>query len=306
MRASSNDRAIGCLLGLACGDAVGTTLEFCSPGSFEPISDMIGGGPFDLKPGEWTDDTSMSLCLAESLLQCDRFDARDQIERYIRWWQEGYLSSTGTCFDIGGTVSTALRSYAITGNPLAGSNDEFSAGNGSIMRLAPVPIFYKELGQAVDYSGQSSLTTHGAQACVDACRLLGFLLFQALNGLDKASLLHSQAFEEAGYNLQTEEIRAISYGCYLKKEREDIRGTGYVVQSLEAALWCFSYTTSFADCILMAANLGDDADTTAAIAGQLAGAFYGKEGIPESWQKRLHKGEYIIQTAKDLNRAHIK
>ncbi|MGD9975636.1 MAG: ADP-ribosylglycohydrolase family protein, partial [Desulfatirhabdiaceae bacterium] len=132
----------GCLMGLAAGDALGTTVEFKSPGSFSPLTDIVGGGPFDLDKGQWTDDTSMALCLAESLVKCGTFNARDQMERYTRWWKDGYLSSNGQCFDIGNTVSQALRQYARTGDPFSGATDPYSAGNGSLMRLAPVPLFY--------------------------------------------------------------------------------------------------------------------------------------------------------------------
>ena len=128
------ERFRGCLLGLAAGDAVGTTVEFSPRGTFEPVSDMVGGGPFNLRPGEWTDDTSMALCLAVSLLECGGFDARDQIERYCRWVGTGYLSSNGRCFDIGGTVSQALDAFQRTGDPFSGSTDPWSAGNGCIMR----------------------------------------------------------------------------------------------------------------------------------------------------------------------------
>ena len=148
----TKDRFRGCLLGLAVGDAVGTTLEFKAPGSFKPIHDMVGGGPFRLKPGEWTDDTSMALCLATSLLEKNGFDPKDQMDRYCRWWKEGYLSSNGRCFDIGNTVSAALALYGQTGDPIAGSTNPQSAGNGSIMRLAPVPMFYyPDLAAAVRY-----------------------------------------------------------------------------------------------------------------------------------------------------------
>ena len=118
----TRDRFRGCLLGLAAGDALGTTLEFKRPGTFKPLTEMIGGGPFHLNAGEWTDDTSMALCLATSLLECSGFDPRDQMERYVRWWQEGYLSSNGCCFDIGGTVREALESFEETGEPLFRSN----------------------------------------------------------------------------------------------------------------------------------------------------------------------------------------
>ena len=130
------DRYRGSLLGLAAGDALGTTLEFRAPGTFEPIDDMEGGGPFGLEPGQWTDDTSMALCLAESLISCEGFNPLDQMERYRRWYREGYLSSTGTCFDIGNTVRGAIHTFERTGEPYAGPTDPRSAGNGSIMRLA--------------------------------------------------------------------------------------------------------------------------------------------------------------------------
>ena len=179
------------------GDALGTTLEFKRPGTFTPINDMVGGGPFDLQPGQWTDDTSMALCLAESLLECDGFDARDQMQRYVRWWREGYLSSTGICFDIGSTVAWALRRFLNeekqTGhaNPFAGSTDPHTAGNGSLMRLAPVPLFFASEGprKAIEMAGESSRPTHGAAAAVDGCRYMAALILGALAGVSKAELL---------------------------------------------------------------------------------------------------------------------
>jgi len=167
------DRYRGCLLGLAAGDAVGTTVEFAPRGSFAPVTDMAGGGPFGLRPGEWTDDTSMALCLAASLLERREFDPRDQMERYCRWWERGYMSSTGKCFDIGNTVRGALMRFQETGEPFAGSTHPQSAGNGSIMRLAPAAMFWSpNVDDVVHYCGESSRTTHGAAECVDACRYL--------------------------------------------------------------------------------------------------------------------------------------
>jgi ADP-ribosyl-[dinitrogen reductase] hydrolase len=161
-------RSRGCLLGLAVGDAVGTTVEFQTRGSFAPLADMVGGGPFGLKPGQWTDDTSMALCLATSLVECGGFDPGDQMERYCRWYEEGYLSSTGRCFDIGNTVRSALERFRRDGDPNAGSRDPRSAGNGCIMRLAPVPLFFfPGLDAAEHHAGESSRTTHGAdRRCV--------------------------------------------------------------------------------------------------------------------------------------------
>lgn len=298
------ERYRGCLLGLATGDALGTTLEFRPPGSFTPITDMIGGGPSNLKPGQWTDDTSMALCLAESLIECRGFDPKDQMERYVRWWREGYLSSTGTCFDIGNTTRTALATFMKTGNPLSGPIDSYSAGNGSLMRLAPMPMFYAgNPREAIEKSGESSKTTHSAQAAVDACRYFGALIVGALNGEDKETLLSDHYCPVSGYwrdHPLTPEIGEIAAGSFKHKQPPEIRGTGYVVQSLEAALWAFFHSHSFEEGCLMAVNLGDDADTTGAIYGQIAGAYYGDKEIPVSWRKKITELDFIITLSSTL------
>ena len=184
------ERFIGALVGLAVGDAVGAAVEFQSPGSFREIKDMVGGGRFNLKPGEWTDDTSMALCLAESLIAKRRFDPVDQLERYVRWWREGHLSSTGEHFDIGLTTQRALEQFEKTHESYCGSTDPNSAGNGSLIRLAPVPLFYsKNPSVAIERSGDSSRTTHGALTAVDACRFFAGLIVGAVNGASKDQLL---------------------------------------------------------------------------------------------------------------------
>ncbi len=296
----------GCLLGLAVGDAVGTTVEFAAPGSFPPVSDMVGGGPFGLQAGEWTDDTSMALCLAESLLERGGFDAADQMDRYLRWYRHGHLSANGRCFDIGNTVRGALHRYEQTGDPWAGSTDSASAGNGSIMRLAPVPLFCAaDAARAVAMSGESSRTTHGAPACVDACRYLGGLIVGALRGEPKDALL-SPRYRPAGaapWAGLDPDIAAIADGSFARRSPPDIVGSGYVVRSLEAALWAFHHSDSFEEGCLLAVNLGDDADTTAAVYGQLAGAFYGEAGIPATWRARLAQGSPIVDFADRLYQA---
>lgn len=283
------------MLGLAAGDAVGTTLEFKPRGSFEPLTDMVGGGPFDLESGQWTDDTSMALCLAESLIRCDAFDPRDQMNRYANWYQHGYWSSTGTCFDIGVATRGAIHTYLVTGEPLAGNTDPDSAGNGSIMRLAPVVLRFAGLPELQAMAVLSSRTTHGAGECLDACRLLAVALERALAGCDKSKVLDLAAIE-----VSSQRLRDIAAGGYRSAQRGQVRGTGYVVDSLEAALWCFHQHDTFAGAVLEAANLGDDADTTAAVVGQLAGAFYGVAGIPAAWLARVHRGDEIAALADGL------
>ena len=221
--------------------------------------------------------------------------------RYVRWRTEGYLSSNGTCFDIGNTVARALRRFQQTGEPYSGSTDPYTAGNGSIMRLAPVPMMYVEdLGRVAHYSAESSRTTHGTGEAVDACRLLGVMIALALRGESKEVILfHTQGRKPSLGALATS-IKAIARGSYKDKERGAIRGTGYVAESLEAALWCLWRTNSYREAILQAANLGDDADTTAAVCGQLAGAHYGIEGIPGGWLDKLAKRRYIESIASEL------
>lgn len=293
------DRFRGCLLGLAVGDAVGTTVEFQQRGSFSPVTDMVGGGPFHLKPGQWTDDTSMALCLATSLITQKGFDPDDQMDRYWDWYQDGYLSSTGEYFDIGTTVRQALERYKHTGNSFSGSTDPGSAGNGSLMRLAPIPMFYfPDLEKTINFAGKSSRTTHGASECIEACQLFAEMLFRALSGLNKEKILLNTTIK-----ISSPKISDIAIGNYFQKPATQIRGTGYAVESLEAALWCFYQTDTFETAILQAANLGDDADTTAAICGQIAGACYGESGIPTKWLEQLFMRAEITDLADKLSGA---
>ena len=290
------DRYRDSLLGLACGDAVGTTVEFEPRGTFPPVTDMAGGGPFELPAGAWTDDTSMALCLATSLLHCKGFDARDQMNRHTNWWQWGYLSSTGDCFDIGMTVCKALQRYMVSQDPMAGDSSPNTAGNGSLMRLAPVVLqFAPDLQQVRHFSRLSSATTHAAPEALDCCELLGELLHHALTGMHKTRLLHAATSSDF-----SEKVNEIARGQYGSKPAEHIKGSGYCVESLEAALWWFDHTDTFEDALLAAANLGDDADTTAAIVGQLAGAHYGASNIPKRCLERLCMAGEIDRLAKSL------
>jgi ADP-ribosyl-[dinitrogen reductase] hydrolase len=271
-------------------------VEFRPRGTFTPLTGMQGGGPFQLSCGKWTDDTSMALCLAESLIERGGFDARDQMGRYLNWWQWGYLSSTGECFDIGMTTQAALSRFASTGEPYAGSTNPREAGNGSLMRLAPVALFFHpDLELTLKYAAESSRTTHGAAEAVDCCRLLAFVLSRALSGAGRDHLLLG-----GDQHVTERAVVAIANGAYLAKESAAIQGSGYSVASLEAALWCIAQTSSFEQAVLAAVNLGDDADTTGAITGQIAGALYGCEAIPASWLSNLHMRDEIASFAVRL------
>ena len=289
------ERAIGSLLGLAVGDALGTTLEFSKRDSRDRLTDMVGGGPFRLEPGQWTDDTSMALALADSLAACNGVDEHDLMTRFLSWTEDGAYSSNGRCFDIGNTVRGALNRFRMSGNPVSGATDAYSAGNGSLMRLAPVAIrYWDDPDQLQEAAARQSRTTHGAAEAVDACVAFAGLLASAIAGTPRTKVLDNLEPNSAGA------IGPILAGSWRGKPRDAIRSSGYVAHSLEAALWCVARTGSFAEAVLLAANLGDDADTVAAITGQLAGAIYGRGGIPPSWRERLSQYERIEQFAAAL------
>jgi ADP-ribosyl-[dinitrogen reductase] hydrolase len=289
------ERATGALLGLAVGDALGTTLEFSARDGRERIHDMVGGGPFKLEPGQWTDDTSMALALADSLIACDRLDECDLMTRFVSWMDEGAYSSNGRCFDVGITVGAALNRFKATAHPIAGSDNPYSAGNGSLMRLAPVAIrYWDDESKRRDAAARQSRTTHAAPEAVDACVAFADVLAAAIAGKPRSDVLASTTGSWAS------RISEIMGGSWRGKRRDDIQSSGYVVHSLEAALWCVARTGSFEEAVLLAANLGGDADTTAAIAGQLAGALYGYQAIPRLWFGKLTAQGMIVGMARRL------
>ncbi|TVP99093.1 MAG: ADP-ribosylglycohydrolase family protein [Planctomycetaceae bacterium] len=300
-----HDRGRGCLFGLAIGDALGAAVEFMPPGSFAPVDGYRGGGPHRLEPGQWTDDTSMALALAESIAEVG-WNLDDQAKRYIRWWQDGYLSVNDQCFDIGMTTRESLWRYLKSGEAYrSGDNSEHACGNGSIMRLAPVPIRYAEyfpdrLEELVGLAEQSSLPTHAHEACLSACRYLATLIAALIRGDDREEVLKPdwqglRRLENIKPLHPT--ISSIARGSFRHKRPPEIRGTGWVVKSLEAALWAFHEANDFEQAVLRAVNLGDDADTTGAVTGQLAGAYWGESGIPTPLKVGLARAEWIDRMA---------
>jgi len=286
---------------MAAGDAVGTTVEFRRPGSFTPLTDMVGGGPFALEAGQWTDDTAMGLCLAESLLDRRGHDPADQMRRYVRWMREGYLSSNGRCFDVGITTRDQLARFERTGAPHAPDVDEESAANGSLMRLAAVAIRWsQDPAAAVTMAAASSRPTHPASRPVDACRLLAAMTAALVRGAPWETVAAGDFWSHGALH---PEVEVVARGGWRSKQPPAIRGTGYCVAALEAAIWAVAGADDFRTAVLRAANLGDDADTTAAIAGQLAGARFGAGGIPEPWRERLTLRRRIESLADGLHAA---
>jgi len=282
------DRQRGCFLGMAIGDALGAAVEFHPPGSFPLVTGYRAGGPHGLRAGEWTDDTSMALALADSIASVG-WDLDDQARRYLDWWRRGRYSVNGRCFDIGTTTARGLARFEETGSAAtSGAAGPGAVGNGSIMRLAPVPIalagWWPGSPEALARRcGESSLPTHAHADCVSACAYLGLVTAALLAGQPREELLDPRAallgpLRAAG--LLTPGVEAVALGSFRERQPPEIRGSGRVLQSLEAALWAFWRAGSFAEAVLAAVNLGEDADTTGAVCGQIAGACWGERGIP--------------------------
>ena len=327
----------GSLIGLAIGDALGAPVEFRPRAYLEahPVSNMLSGGTWGLAAGKFTDDTSMALCLAASLIAKGRFDGYDQLVRYKRWYRKGYMSSTGRCFDIGSATRTAIAEFEsrqrqnakilqrelgrripensfdqvieehLSDHPLnfqCGASD--AAGNGALMRLAPVPLFYHQSeSDAIQNAGSSARFTHGDPRAIDACKFYACLIWNAIHGMTKTDLLDSQFFDRHFREPLHEDVMQVIRGSYKNKNGYDegIRGKGYVIDSLEAALWAlYNDGDSFETGVLKAVNLGDDTDTTAAIYGQLAGAVYGIDAIPKRWRDQLFQKDFLIILANEL------
>ena len=295
------DRRRGALIGLAVGDALGAAVEFKSPGSFAPVTGYRNGGPHRLEAGEWTDDTSMALALADSIATAG-WDLNDQADRYVEWWKTGKYSVNGRCFDIGITTRGALCNYVAKKNALtSGDRSDRASGNGSIMRLAPVPIrfghlYADQLDELSRLAEESSLPTHASDQCVSACRYLATVLSALIQGEDRDEVLSpgwKPLQELNGIKPLHPLIQEIAEGSFRRKQPPAVQGSGWVVKCLEASLWAFHDAATFEEAVLRAVNLGDDADTTGAVCGQLAGAYWGESGISESLRAGLARMDML-------------
>jgi len=303
------DRGRGCLLGLAVGDALGAAVEFKPRGTFTPVTTFRGDGPHGLAPGEWTDDTSLALALADSIAHSG-WNPDDQASRYLAWRNQGAYSVNGSCFDIGMTTSAALDKFADTGDALnSGGESERSSGNGSIMRLAPVPINYAglletDLELLSRYAAESSVTTHASPQCVSACRYFTCVLAGLINGLSRDEVLAPDwplLRELRRIEPLHAEVDVVASGSFRQLSPPAIQGSGYVVKSLEAAVWAMHDAPDFREAVLRAVNLGDDADTTGAVCGQLAGACWGASGIPAEWLGGLARKDMLESALHGLS-----
>jgi ADP-ribosyl-[dinitrogen reductase] hydrolase len=301
MDSSLLDRRRGALIGMAVGDALGAAVEFQDPGSFPPVTGYRDGGPHRLAPGEWTDDTSMALALADSIGNAG-WDLDDQARRYCAWRQSGRYSVNGRCFDIGIQTSRALTAFEqMEDATRCASRDPDRSGNGSIMRLAPVPIRYvalypSQIAELVRLADDSSIPTHASWQCRSACRYMALVLAALMHGEPRDEVLAPDwprlAELESTRSLDPA-IREVAAGSFRRKRPPEIIGSGWVVKSLEAALWAFHQAAGFREAVLAAVNLGGDADTTGAVCGQFAGACWGEQGIPADWRRDLARQDLI-------------
>ena len=281
------NKYLGTAFGLLVGDALGTTFEFNDRDFCEknPIDTIVGGGPFKLKAGEFTDDGSMFLCSLESLLAIG-YSATDHMDTFVEWYNNGKWSPTGYCFDIGMQTRSALDDYVDNYTlPLPTLN----AGNGSLMRIASIAMYYKDLDDVIKYTRFCSELTHNNQSCTSACLMFNILLHSFIHGTvvnlkDYADLISCKQI----YNI-------IMNTTYLTKTKEQISSSGYVVNTFEAVLWSFYSTNTFKECLIKAVHLGDDADTVGAIVGALAGAYYGFDSIPSDWSDIIWNKDVIMK-----------
>lgn len=298
------NRAKGAMLGLAIGDAMGAPVEFRPRGKFAPVTGFRDGGAFKLKAGQWTDDTAMALCLAQSLIDCQGMNASDQMDKYLKWVNEGYMSCTGQCVGMGQTILRALSRYYKTKDPYQGDPRPKHSGNGCIMRLAPVPIYFHQDSQkAVLESINSARATHGSPQALQCSAFFGGLIWAALNGYDKEELLQSyfSPCESFTYSDLHEDVDRVLKGDYKSLTEGDLSPTGYVADSLEVVLWAIHHFDNFEEGLLAIVNLGGDADTTGAIYGQLAGAYYGVRNIPDIFVNQLAMSDVISDLSSQLS-----
>lgn len=299
---SVRERFVGALTGLAVGDALAAATQFRKPGTFTPVGDLLGGGPFDLPRGAWSDDTAMALCLAESLVEKGGFDPRDQVERYTRWQQQGYLSSTGQCVGITASTARALAMAKWRRQLYSGSHDPNQLDPEVLSRVAPVVMcFFANAADAVFHAGESARVTCQAPGVLEACRLFGAMLHGALSGKPKSAVLAPPADVLDTSTLRTgvAELAALAttFG------RRGPPRAGNALEVLDAVIWAFRTTDNFRDGVLRVVNLGGNSDAAAAAYGQLAGAHYGLGAIPGAWRNSLiHKD--LIESLADRLLAH--
>ena len=338
------NQLFGGILGLAVADAVGVPVEFQSRESLRrnPVTDMRGHGTYNQPPGTWSDDTSLTLCLLDSLAH-KKFDWRakdalqpdftDIVQRFLSWKNKGEYTAHGKVFDIGIATRQALQRFENGTKPLeCGGTSEQDNGNGSLMRILPLAFYYLFIDRRIagekfnDHKFEElikcihnvSSLTHAHKRSQIACGLYLFIAIDLLERPDlhvaiECGLEIAQGYYEDrkgfvdgewGYIYEEElkHYKRIFKANFARLPEEKIKSSGYVVDTLEAALWCLLNTSNYKDCVLKAVNLGEDTDTVAAVAGGLAGMYYGVDAIPKDWLNQLARRDYIEKLCDDFYR----
>lgn len=299
------DTIVGGVMGVVIGDALGLPVQFMTKTEIKknPITDMTGGGAFGLEPGAWSDDSSLTLCLVESLYEVG-YNPEDIARRFVKWYRDGYMTPLGESFDIGGTTAIAMKRLMHGVAPFkAGPTDAESNGNGSLMRILPATLFFSHESDytMIQRICEVSKITHGHARSQLACSLYSLFVKELLKGSSPQQAydtmrLKSQTvfFIDPKIGKQLSHFKRIISGELPDLPESEIKSGGYVVESLEAALWSFLNTSSFEEAVLTAVNLGWDTDTVGAITGSMAGVYYGLSNIPDHWLRKLLDYEKIL------------
>lgn len=293
------------MIGHAVGDALGVPVEFSSRDFLKknPVKEMTGFGTYDVPAGCWSDDTSMSICALDSLKN-GTLNYRNIMNNFCAWLYKGDFTPTGVVFDAGNTCVSAINNYAKRFLSInnCGLSDDRSNGNGSLMRIHPFVLYAYYNGidddeKFIELISNASSLTHAHQCSIDGCIIYAYVLKELLNNPTKEAIYN-------GINISKDKIKLTYYHRLFSKDiaeinERDIKSGGYVVDTLEAALWCALTTNNYKDCVLKAVNLGSDTDTVAAIAGGIAGAIYGYNSIPYEWISTLKRKNYIEEMCEN-------
>lgn len=300
------DLVQGCVLGLAVGNALGVGVSEREE-SKEVSEELAGGGPYGLKPGEWMAETSMAMCLAESLLACEGFDGVDVMGRFCNWFEHGYWSCRDFCFGVEEPMRQALLAHK-QGKPL-GRGPRLLEYGGVLARTAPLALYYLHDAQATMLqAARCAQLTHPDPVCVDVSRYFALLVHGALQGVDKETLLAPDFAAEGlpwARSPLVPEVEALRQGDYLSKPSFTLEAPENLLSILQAALWAFGHGKHFKDGALKAVSLGGKSEVVGAVYGQLAGAYYGAQFMPDNWLRVLAHREALEELAERLWRATL-
>ena len=308
-------KCIDGIIGHAIGDAMGVPTEFLIGEKLQkhPVTKMIGYGSHNVPAGCWSDDTTMEVCLIESFIKNNGFNYDDIMHNFYDWLKEAKFTATDEQFDAGRTCIQSIINWSKGVEPLeCGLKDEFDNGNGSLMRILPVALYsyYKNLkdDEVIKLTNEVSSLTHAHDISRLGCYIYVRYVMFLLTGLDKKEAYNK--IKELDYSFYSDYARE-KYNRILNEEInkyhfDDISSRGYVVDTLEAALWCVLVHSNYEDTILEAINMGNDTDTVAAIAGSMAGILYGYDSFPKEWKETLIKRDYLIDLANKFEEIIIK